>query len=168
MVLPASPSVFQPALVRQLSVLSAAPFVFRIQPAWLSALVVQPFFLPPVLSEQSYFGAGGALGFDTIAAFTVLKLKESYHDIRLILVLPCLAQTRGWSREDVEKYEDIKSKADKESRNSIRSAWWKCSTGPPCEIYILREKQPTALRVQQKHRISEHFIHRNSVQTVLE
>ena len=129
---------------------------------------VQPFFLPPVLSEQSYFGAGGALGFDTIAAFTVLKLKESYPDIRLILVLPCLAQTRGWSREDVEKYEDIKSKADKESRNSIRSAWWKCSTGPPCEIYMLREKQPTALRVQQKHRISEHFIHRNSVQTVLE
>ena len=60
-----------------------------------------------------YFGAGGALGFDTIAAFTVLKLKERYPDIRLILVLPCLAQTRGWSIEDVEIYEDIKSKADK-------------------------------------------------------
>lgn len=25
-----------------------------------------------------YFGAGGALGFDTIAAFAVLKLKERY------------------------------------------------------------------------------------------
>lgn len=60
-----------------------------------------------------YFGAGGALGFDTIAAFTVLKLKERYPYIRLILVIPCLAQTRGWSREDVEIYEDIKSKADK-------------------------------------------------------
>ena len=42
-----------------------------------------------------YFGAGGALGFDTIAAFVVLKLKERYPDVRLILVLPCLAQTRG-------------------------------------------------------------------------
>ena len=62
-VLPASLSAFQPAFVRQLSVLSAAPFVFRIQPAWLSALVVlplaiqlkeyQPVFLPTVLSEQS-------------------------------------------------------------------------------------------------------------------
>ena len=62
-VLPAFQSAFQPAFVQQLSVLSAAPFVFRIQPAWLSALVAlplafrlreyQPFFLPPVLSEQS-------------------------------------------------------------------------------------------------------------------
>ena len=60
-----------------------------------------------------YFGAGGALGFDTIAAFAVLKLKEHYPDIRLILVLPCLSQTRGWSQEDIEIYEDIKQKADK-------------------------------------------------------
>lgn len=60
-----------------------------------------------------YFGAGGALGFDTIAAFAVLKLKERYPDIRLILVLPCLSQTRGWSQEDIEIYEDIKQKADK-------------------------------------------------------
>lgn len=42
MVLPASPSVFQPAFVRQLSVLLAAPFVSRVQPAWLSALVALP------------------------------------------------------------------------------------------------------------------------------
>ena len=49
-----------------------------------------------------YFGAGGALGFDTIAAFAVLKLKERYPDIRLILVLPCFSQTRGWSEEDIE------------------------------------------------------------------
>lgn len=40
-----------------------------------------------------FFGAGGALGFDTIAAFTVLKLKERYPDICLILVLPCRNQT---------------------------------------------------------------------------
>ena len=44
-----------------------------------------------------YFGAGGALGFDTIAALAVLKLKEHYPDIRLILVLPCRFQTRGWA-----------------------------------------------------------------------
>ena len=57
-----------------------------------------------------YFGAGGALGFDTIAAFAVLKLKERYPDIRLILVLPCFSQTRGWSQEDIEIYDDIKQK----------------------------------------------------------
>lgn len=60
-----------------------------------------------------YFGAGGALGFDTMAAQTVLALREQYPDIKLILVLPCLSQTRGWSANDIETYEDIKSKADK-------------------------------------------------------
>ena len=60
-----------------------------------------------------YFGAGGALGFDTLAAQTVLELKAEYPDVKLILILPCLSQTRGWSVRDVEIYEDIKSKADK-------------------------------------------------------
>lgn len=41
-----------------------------------------------------YFGAGGALGFDTLAAEAVLRLKEQYPDIRLILVLLCPDQTR--------------------------------------------------------------------------
>ena len=60
-----------------------------------------------------YFGAGGALGYDTLAAQTVLELKKQYPDVKLILVLPCLSQTRGWSTRDIEVYEDIKNKADK-------------------------------------------------------
>lgn len=60
-----------------------------------------------------YFGVGGALGFDTLAAQTVLELKTIYPQIKLILVLPCLSQTRGWSARDIEIYEDIKNKADK-------------------------------------------------------
>ena len=39
-----------------------------------------------------FFGAGGALGFDTLAAQTVLTLKQQYPHIRLILVLPCINQ----------------------------------------------------------------------------
>lgn len=60
-----------------------------------------------------YFGAGGALGFDTLAAQTVLKLRKEFPHIRLILVLPCLSQTRGWRESDVRVYEDIKAAADK-------------------------------------------------------
>ena len=60
-----------------------------------------------------FFGAGGALGFDTVAAMAVLDLKKVYPDIRLILVLPCRDQTRGWKESDIKKYEWIKSKADK-------------------------------------------------------
>lgn len=60
-----------------------------------------------------YFGTGGALGFDTMAAQTVLKLQSTYPDIRLILVLPCVSQTRGWSTADTEEYERIKALANK-------------------------------------------------------
>ena len=60
-----------------------------------------------------YFGAGGAMGFDTLAAKTVLKLKPTYPQIRLILVLPCVYQTKGWKESDIREYEDIKAKADK-------------------------------------------------------
>lgn len=60
-----------------------------------------------------FYGAGGALWFDTLAAQTVLKLKKTYPDIRLILVLPCQTQTKGWGPKDVEEYERIKAQADK-------------------------------------------------------
>lgn len=60
-----------------------------------------------------YFGAGGALGFDTLAAQVVLELKAKYPQIRLILVLPCLSQSDGWSDKDKAVYEDIKKRADK-------------------------------------------------------
>lgn len=60
-----------------------------------------------------FFGAGGALGFDTLAAQTVLRLKKTYPQTKLILVLPCLSQTRGWRPEDIAEYERIKAAADK-------------------------------------------------------
>lgn len=60
-----------------------------------------------------YFGTGGALGFDTLAAQTVLQLKKLYPKIRLILVLPCADQSRGWGAEDIRIYEEIKAQADK-------------------------------------------------------
>ena len=60
-----------------------------------------------------YYGAGGALGFDAIAARTVIRLRENCPGMKLILVLPCLTQTRGWRPEDVAEYERIKAQADK-------------------------------------------------------
>lgn len=60
-----------------------------------------------------FYGAGGALGFDTLAAKTVIHLRESCPSIKLILVLPCLTQTRGWRPGDIAEYERIKAQADK-------------------------------------------------------
>ena len=62
-----------------------------------------------------YFGAGGAIGFDTIAAETVLELRETLcPEIKLILVLPCRDQTRGWKNErDLRRYAECLRLADK-------------------------------------------------------
>lgn len=60
-----------------------------------------------------YFGAGGALGFDTLAAQAVLELRKKYSRIKLILVLPCKTQADRWPEADKEEYESIKNQADK-------------------------------------------------------
>ncbi len=60
-----------------------------------------------------YYGAGGALGFDTLAARTVLRLREEMPQIRLILVLPCPQQDRYWNLQDQKIYRDIMNRADK-------------------------------------------------------
>ncbi len=60
-----------------------------------------------------YFGAGGALGFDTLAAQAVIELRKTYPDIKLILVLPCPDQDKFWDERDKKIYEEIKSEADK-------------------------------------------------------
>ena len=58
------------------------------------------------------FIAGGARGFDTLAALTVLRLKNEYADIRLHLYLPCIDQMRNWGNRDSEKWQYILRRAD--------------------------------------------------------
>ncbi|MCL2884336.1 MAG: DUF1273 domain-containing protein [Oscillospiraceae bacterium] len=58
------------------------------------------------------FYAGGALGFDTMAALVVLKLRKKYRRIRLILLLPCKNQSKGWPQTDQNLYDHILTKAD--------------------------------------------------------
>ncbi len=57
------------------------------------------------------FVAGGALGFDTMAAKAVLSLREQYN-LRLRLFLPCKDQYRGWRAQDVLIYHEILEEAD--------------------------------------------------------
>lgn len=59
------------------------------------------------------FIAGGALGFDTLAANEVLKLKSTYcPEIRLVLALPCRNQDRYWTPLDKVEYARILECAD--------------------------------------------------------
>jgi len=58
------------------------------------------------------FYAGGARGFDTMAALAVLNLKKEFPHIRLILALPCKNQTKGWCEENKKTYSLILENAD--------------------------------------------------------
>ena len=58
------------------------------------------------------FYAGGALGFDTLAAKTVLSLKNEFPDIKLNLILPCESQDKNWTEKQRFIYRAIKSRAD--------------------------------------------------------
>ena len=59
-----------------------------------------------------YFCCGGALGFDTLAAETVIKLRKKHKSIKLILILPCYNQDRYWDNEEKHTYKKIKAGAD--------------------------------------------------------
>ncbi|MBD5156135.1 MAG: DUF1273 domain-containing protein [Butyrivibrio sp.] len=62
------------------------------------------------------FITGGALGYDTLAAWTVIRLREEYPQIKLVLALPCppAAQTLKWKDEQKAEYEKIRELADEE------------------------------------------------------
>ena len=58
--------------------------------------------------------AGGAVGFDTIAAKCVLRLREKYPQVKLHLVLPCSneEQTRHWTADQKYEFRLILSHSD--------------------------------------------------------
>ena len=66
------------------------------------------------------FQSGGALGFDTLAAQTVLNLKKLFPHIRLSLVLPCRDQDRFWSKPQQETLRDLIENADETVYTSNR------------------------------------------------
>jgi uncharacterized phage-like protein YoqJ len=107
-----------------------------------------------------YFGAGGALGFDTIAAKTVLTLQQSCPQIKLILVLPCKTQTRGWEKENIKIYKDIKKRCNKvvyTSEDYTRDCMLKrnrhlVDNSSACICYLTESKGGTAYTVEYARR----------------
>ncbi len=73
------------------------------------------------LYKEGYriFVCGGALGFDTLAAQTVLKVSSRIDSVKLFLALPCRNQTEKWKNTDtfnateaIREYQRIKGLAD--------------------------------------------------------
>ena len=102
------------------------------------------------------FAAGGALGFDTLAARMVLWLRDQYPHIKLHLILPCRNQTRGWSMRDIEIYEDILRDADDylyTSEEYTRGCMHKrnrhlVDMSSVCVCYLTKDKGGTAYTVK--------------------
>ena len=86
-----------------------------------------------------YFGSGGARGFDLMAADAVLQFKKEFPHIRLIMVLPCRDQTRGWRGEDLRHYERVLSQADK-------------------VVYVQEEYTPGCMQKRNRHLVDNSFV----------
>lgn len=72
-----------------------------------------------------YFASGGALGFDTLAAQTVLALRREY-PITLFMVIPCADQSSRWSKEDQAVYQGLLDAADFVRYTSVRTYFDGC------------------------------------------
>ncbi len=75
----------------------------------------------PVLTDKieqlinegvAVFINGGALGFDTLSALTVLGLKNKYPKIQLHIYVPHKGQQSKWSDDNKKIYDYILSRAD--------------------------------------------------------
>lgn len=84
--------------------------------AWLSVKLAEA-VISAANAGITAFIAGGACGFDTLAAETVLKLREDKRlpeTVKLMLALPCppAAQSLKFSLSDKVRYETVLKKAD--------------------------------------------------------
>ena len=76
-----------------------------------------PSTLDRVLTEQyskgaRVFRAGGAMGFDSIAALKVILLRQRFPDVRLELCLPCRDQAARWDSFNRSTYDFILKNCD--------------------------------------------------------
>ena len=110
-----------------------------------------------------YFYCGGALGFDTLAAKTILKLKDKY-DIQLIIVIPHSAQDNSFTKEQKEEYNQILDLSDDKvclSNHYYNGCMQKrnryiVDNSNYCICYLIEEKGGTAYTVTyaKKHNLN--------------
>ena len=60
-----------------------------------------------------YWGNGGCRGYDFISALAVMRARNIYPFIKLIMVLPCYNQEKLWNTEDKRIYSHLLESADK-------------------------------------------------------
>jgi len=58
------------------------------------------------------FISGGALGFDQVAAYMVIRKRQQGENVRLIFALPCREQDKDWTADQQKHYRSLLSEAD--------------------------------------------------------
>jgi uncharacterized phage-like protein YoqJ len=107
------------------------------------------------------FYAGGAMGFDALAAERTLLLRERFPAVRLHLLLPCRDQAKGWPPAEQEQYERILSASDSYRYISERysaSAMTKrnralVAAADVCVAFLLRATSGTGQTVREASRL---------------
>ncbi len=66
-----------------------------------------------LLQGVVYYGVGGAIGFDTLAAEALFELREEFPQLRVILVYPFAGFFSWWSIAEQERYQTLLPLYDK-------------------------------------------------------
>lgn len=123
------------------------------------------------------FYAGGARGFDTLAAECVLRVRETL-PVKLHLILPCRDQCRGWTSPERVRYGEILRRADSvryicgeyEEDCMLRRNDALVASSGICVCYMQRPRGGTAYTVRRARLEGLEIIHlmtTDPVQTVL-
>lgn len=60
-----------------------------------------------ILCGYDTFLTGGALGFDTLAQLTAVRLRREFPYLRVVMVIPCQNQDAPWSERDRSLYRTL-------------------------------------------------------------
>lgn len=87
------------------------------------------------------FFSGMARGVDMWCAEIVLELKKTYPQIKLTAIIPCSAQTTGWTNDEIKRYQRILNECHRKfiiSQNYTKSCMMKRNQAlvDSCDVLI--------------------------------
>ena len=109
-------------------------------------------------AAQGYtcFISGGALGFDLLAAETVLDEKKQQPALRLLMALPCANQADHWPAAERKRYQEILNACDEQMCLSpVYTPWcmlardrWRVDRSALCICFMLRMEGGTGYTIK--------------------
>jgi uncharacterized phage-like protein YoqJ len=126
-----------------------------------SQRLLKKYVLSLIEDGVEIFYTGMAMGFDLIAAETVLALKKKFPQVKLIACIPYYGQERNFSGKDKGRYASILKKADEKVLISetftkycfLERNRYMCDRADVLVAYLKREEGGTAYTVRYFQKI---------------